>query len=50
MEEETVQNIWHHLRCKDMLRGRHIIEIDSEASIAEGCDVSPALAQLNYTL
>lgn len=40
MEAETVENIWNHTRCIDLLRGQRIIEIDAEASVSEGCEVS----------
>lgn len=39
MEAETVENIWHRTKCIDLLKGQEIIEIDSEASITEGCEV-----------
>ncbi len=39
MEAETVANVWHHTKCIDLLKGQKIIEIDSEASVAEGCEV-----------
>lgn len=39
MEAETAENIWRQTRCIDLLRGQKIIEIDAEASVAEGCEV-----------
>lgn len=39
MEAETIENIWHHTKCIDLLKGQSIIEIDSECSVSEGCEV-----------
>jgi len=39
MEAETIENIWHHTKCIDLLKGQNIIEIDSECSVSEGCEV-----------
>ncbi len=39
MQAETIENIWHHTKCIDLLKGQNIIEIDSEASVSEGCEV-----------
>lgn len=39
MGAETLENLWKHTRCIDLLRGQHMIEIDSEASINEACEV-----------
>ena len=39
MEAETIENIWHHTKCIDLLKGRSVIEIDSESSVTEGCEV-----------
>lgn len=40
MQAETIENIWHYTKCIDLLKGQKIIEIDSEASVTEGCEVS----------
>lgn len=40
MEAETISNLWHHTKCIDLLKGQEIIEIDSECSVSEGCEVS----------
>ena len=40
MEAETIENVWTHTKCLDLLKGQHIIEIDSELSVAEGCQVN----------
>lgn len=39
MEADTIENIWHHTKCIDLLKGQNIIEIDSECSVGEGCEV-----------
>ena len=39
MEADTIENIWHHTKCIDLLKGQNIIEIDSECSVSEGCEV-----------
>lgn len=39
MEADTIENIWHHTKCIDLLKGQNIIEIDSECSVTEGCEV-----------
>lgn len=40
MEAETVDHFWHHTRCSQLLPAhRKIIEIDSNASVSEGCEV-----------
>jgi hypothetical protein len=40
MEADTIENIWHHTKCIDLLKGQKIIEIDSECSVSEGCEVN----------
>jgi hypothetical protein len=49
MQAETIENIWHFTKCIDLLKGQKIIEIDSEASVTEGCEVALALKFPKWT-
>lgn len=50
MEAETIENIWHHTKCIDLLAGQKIIEIDSESSVTEGCEVKRVFINNNNPL
>lgn len=40
MEAPTLEHFWHHTRCGQILpKNRKIIEIDSDATVIEGCEV-----------